>query len=223
MITVETTTVRAGEAAKLMLLQRVGGAVGDDLLTQLQPLLLIDEVLRAKLAGREADTQALREQVEQIRPAVQRAVSASAAAAEWLLPRAGARTLSTELAAECVALLRPEFELGGLRIEVASEGGPLDIDRAQARTMICAVLAHAADVSDGPRRISIQLRHHDGVCEVRVARRQMAGALATDFLAPRLAPLPWNALRALADLERAALRREDDGTVVLALAAAAKA
>ncbi|MEJ8835575.1 hypothetical protein [Ramlibacter sp. AN1133] len=213
-------TAHGGSAAKLMLLRRVGGAVGDDLLAQLQPLLLLHEVLRVALARPAPDLAALRGHAQRIGPAVQCAMNAGTAAAEWLLPQAGASTPSADLAAECAALLRPEFELCGLRIELSSAGKPLPIDRDQARTMICAVLAHAGDHAGGPGAMRVRLEHHDGVCAVRVSHRPDAGAVAADFLRPRQAPMAWEDLIALAQLEHAALRRADDGAFVLELTAA---
>jgi hypothetical protein len=217
--TMPARTVRAGHVAKLMLLQRAGGAVADDLLTQLQPVLLIYEILRFTLAHTEADLEALRAQVEQMKPAVQSAMNASAAAAEWLLPLAGATTPSADLAAECAALLRPEFELSGVRIELACEGKAVPIDRAQGRTMICAVLTHAGDHADRPGGILVNLKHGDGLCEVRVARHAVPGAAAADFLKLQQPALSWDDLLALAELERAVVRREGSGTIVLELRA----
>jgi hypothetical protein len=220
--TMPTRTMRAGHAAKLMLLQRVGGAVGDDLLTQLQPVLLIYELLRVTLARNEADIEALRAQVERIKPAVHSAMSVSAAAVELLLPLAGATTPSADLAAECAVLLRPEFELSGLRIELVSEGKAFPIDRAQGRTMICAALAHAGDHADRPAGILVKLKHGEDLCEVRVSCRRVTGACAADFLKPQQPALSWDDLLALAELERAVIRREGSGTIVLELPASAQ-
>jgi hypothetical protein len=203
-----------------MLLQRIGGAVGDDLMTQLQPLLLLHEVLRVTLARPAPDVEAVREHAQRIQPVVQGAIAASAAAAEWLLPQGGAGTPSAELASECAALLRPEFELRGLRIDLASEGSPVPIDRARGRTMLCAVLAYVGDHEEGPGEIVVRLEHREAACAVRCWRRALPGANAADFLRPEQAPMAWEALLALADLEQAAVRREDDGAIVLELAAA---
>ena len=221
--TIDAGRACVGAAAKLMLLQRVGGAVADDLLTQLQPMLLIHEILRAALARPAADLDALREHSEGIKPAVQDAMSASAAAAEWLLPLVGASTPSAELASECAALLRPEFELCGLRITLAAKGEVVAIDRSQGRTMLCAVLAHAGDDADAPGEIQVRLEHRDAVCQVRVSRRPVMGAVAADYLKPQQAAMSWDDLLALAELERAVVWRDDDGAIVLELAAAAKA
>ncbi|GAB3764206.1 hypothetical protein GCM10028796_18700 [Ramlibacter monticola] len=218
--TLPSATVHVGDTAKLMLLQRVGGPVADDLQSHLQPMLLLDELLRVTLARPDLDAQALPKYTEWIRPAVQGAMKACAAAAEWLLPLPGASTPSAQLAAECAALLRPEFELCGLRIELECEGEALALGRDPGRTMLCAVLAHAGDHAEGPERIVMQLKHREGLCEVRVSRRPATGAVATDFLRPGQAPLAWGDLLALAAREGVPLRRESDGTLVLELAAA---
>lgn len=217
--TLPAGTVRVGHAARLALLQRVGGAVGDDLQSQLQPILLIYEIFRATLARPDPDTAALRQHAEGIKSAVERAMKANAAAAEWLLPLREASTSSTDLAAECSELLRPGFELSGLRIELACEGEAFPVARSQGRTMLCAVLAHAADRADGPASLLVKLAHRDDLCEARVSvrSRSATGAIAADFLQPQHAALSWEDLLALAQLERAAVRREDDGTVVLQL------
>lgn len=191
--------------------------MGDEMLAQLQPILLVQEVLLAALA-RSAQPGALREHASRIKPAVQRAMAASAAAAEWLLPQPGARTPAAELAAECTALLRPEFTLRGLQVEVATAGAAVPIDRAQGRAMLCAVLAHAADGAPGPAGIRVELEHRQGRCEVRVSCRPSAGKAAPDFLRPQHTPMSWQDLLALAQLEGATLRREDDETIVLVLA-----
>jgi hypothetical protein len=217
--TIPAGTRGCGTAAKLVLLQRVGGAVSDDLLSQLQPVLLAYEILRAGLAKPEPDLQALQAHAEQIKPAVQRAMRAGTAAAEWLQPAAGASTPSTELVAECIALLRPEFELCGLPIALAVEGEAIPLQRAQGRTMICAVLAHAGEQAEGPAQIHVELRHRAGRCELRVARRAPNGALPADFLKPQHAPIGWDNLQALAELEQAVVRRAGDDAIVLELAA----
>ena len=218
--TLPSATLHVGDTAKLMLLQRVGGPVADELQSHLQPLLLLDELLRATLGRQDLDAEVLRKHAALIRPAVQRAMKASAAAAEWLLPLPGASTPSAQLAAECAALLRPEFELRGLRVELQCEGEGLAVGRAQGRTMLCAVLAHAGDQAEGPARIVMQLKHRDGLCEVRVSRQDDTGVVATDFLRPGQAPLAWGDLLALAAREGVPLRRESEGTLVLELAAA---
>jgi hypothetical protein len=151
---------------------------------------------------------------------VQAAIAAGAAAAEWLLPQAGATTPAAELLAECAGLLRPEFELRGLRIELACQGRPLPVERSRGRTMICAVLAHVGDQAQGPGAILVELQHRDAACALRFSRRALHAANAADFLRPQQPPMAWEDLLALAQLEAAAVRREADGAIVLELAAA---
>ncbi|HET8748934.1 MAG TPA: hypothetical protein VFM98_25295 [Ramlibacter sp.] len=220
--TVPAGALQKGRAAKLMLLRRVGGAVGDELQAQLQPLLLVHEVLQAALA-RSGEVGTLREPAGLIKPAVQRALAAGAAATEWLLPRPGAHTPSTELAAECAALLRPEFTLCGLGVELIVNGEPLPIERDAGRTMVCAVLAHAGDHAPGPGRILVELAHRDAVCEVRVSHRRANEEFASGHLAPQQPAMEWDDLLALAQLEGATLRREGGETLVLELAVASGA
>lgn len=215
--TIPAGPLPGGDAARLVLLRRVGGAVGDEMLAQLQPILLVQEVLLAALA-RSAEAGALREHASLIKPAVQRAMAACAAGAEWLLPQPGARTSSAELAAECAALLRPEFTLRGVQVDIAAAGAAEPIDRARGRTMLCALLAHAADGAPGPARIRVELEHRPGVCELRISCRPSPAEAALDFLQPQHAPMTWQDLLALAQLEGATLRREGDETIVLVLA-----
>ncbi|HWP11841.1 MAG TPA: hypothetical protein VNN06_08470 [Ramlibacter sp.] len=213
-------TERAVEAARYALLRRLAHAMRHHMVVHLQPIGMITEVVERRLRSPAPDLAQVHESMRRINGFSRSAVQSCLEVVSWLAPEGGAVVALDAGVAECLAMLRSNFNFRGftLKDEVGTAAAP--VARSGLRNVLPACLLALTDRAVSPADIVVraELRPMRALLSISLRAGDGSAGFAGD--APyRL--LEWGEVQALARADGLGFERE--GTQVrltLPLAAA---
>ncbi len=193
----------AAEAARYTVLRRLGPAFKHDLVVNLQALVMMTEVLGARLErGAGGDALAdLQQQVARIHRVARDAVAGSLKVAAWLVPADEDEGIPLQAGIdEGLALVQSNFGFRGIALRAHPGGARIEVPRALLRLLLPAALLHRGDESRGPCALDVRGMAEGGAGLLSIEREPAAGDVqaAPDDLG----------YRAVSDADLQALARE---------------
>lgn len=175
----------AAEAARYAVLRRLGPALKHDLVVNLQAMVMMTEVLGARLergAGGDTAPADLQQQVARIHRVARDAVAGSLKVAAWLAPGDDDEGVALEDGiADSLALVRSHFGFRGITLHALAGGVRLEVARPVLRLLLLASLIHLADEAGAPCALGVQGTAEGGQAGLVVRREPTAtGANAED-------------------------------------------
>ena len=213
-------TQRAVEAARYALLRRLAHAMRHHMVVHLQPIGMITEIVERRLRSPAPDLAQVHESMSRINGHSRSAVQSCLEVVSWLAPEQGAVVALDAGVAECLAMLRSNFNFRGftLKDEVGTTAAP--VARSALRNVLPACLLALTDRAVSPADIVLRARLQPMQALLSIGLRAGDGPAGFAGDAPyRL--LEWAEVQALARAE--GLGFERDGAQVrltLPLAAA---
>lgn len=210
------------EAARYALLRRLAPSMRHHLVTNLQPIGMICEVMDRRLRAPEPNLAQVHEGANKLNTFARAALNSCLDVVTWLAPEDGASSTVAEGATECLALLATSLSFRGyaLRNEVGDLPGGLQ--RAALRTLVTATLIHATDELPAPAELILSAQPAAIGVEITLVLRPGQGGqgLAQE---PAYRQLDWSDMQALAEAEGVALDRVPGERISLVIPWAAAA
>lgn len=201
------TSSSHAEAARYALLRRLAPSMRHHLVTNLQPIGMIYEVMDRRLRAPEPNLAQVHEGANKINSFARAALHSCLDVVTWLAPEEGAASSAAEGAAECIALLATSLSFRGyaLRNEVAEVPGGLK--RTALRNVLTAALIHATDELPPPAELVLTAEPGAAGVTFTLMLRQGAGegGFANE---PAYRQIDWSDVQALAEAEGVQLQRE---------------
>ena len=197
------------EAARYALLRRVAPAIRHRMVGKLHPIGLIAETAERRIRAGAPELEHVRESIAKINGLSRSAMQSFASLITWLAPEDGATTTIGDGIAECLDLLRTEFDLRGFSIE--SEVGACDacVSLAAVRNVLTASLIAITDSVPGPANLSLSAQVSNKHVLFSILARP-AEAVAGIASGGAYRPLDWSDVQALAQAEAVKLTRRGE-------------
>ena len=162
---------RTVEAARYALLRRLAYAMRHHMVVHLQPIGMITEVMERRLRQPSPDLVQVHESMSKINGFSRAAVQSCLDVVSWLAPEEGALIALDAGVAECVALLRSNFNFRGFTLKDEVGGVPVEVSRAGLRNVLPASMLALTDGAASPADvvISAEARSRAGRADDRAA------------------------------------------------------
>lgn len=208
---------QATEAACYAVLRRVGPALRHDLIVNLQAVVMMSEVMGARLDKGLLAHADLQDQVSRIQRATREAIANALKVAAWLDPQEDDRIGLREGLQDCLDLVRGGFEFRGVHLRTQWFGQDMDVSRNMLRHLIPAAMIRVADQGGGPGALLVNTRVNAdrALLDLRFSRSPEAEADPDDedINYRRLEAGDLQVLARLSDV----VLREDGGRIEMAL------
>jgi hypothetical protein len=198
---------RAVEAARYALLRRLAYAMRHHMVVHLQPIGMITEVMERRLQQPTPDLAQVHESMAKIHGFSRAAVQSSLDVVSWLAPEDGATVPLDAGVAECVALLRSNFNFRGFTLKNEVGTAPATVARAGLRHVLSACLLASTDEAASPADvvISARLETQQAMLTVDIRPNEGSAGFDGDNLYRRL---EWDEVLALAQADGLVLERD---------------
>lgn len=206
---------RDAEAARSALLRRLAPGLRHQMVVHLQPVEMLVELAKRRLAGEQVDLALIREGVEKIGQYSRAAMGACMGSMGWLSQEDDQIVALDEGVAECVAVLKSSLSFRGFAVHntVPPMPGAL-VSRAGVRSLLATTLLALSDSLPAPLELHISARSQQGQAELQV--RALPSVAAGSFFGERPARLLTpDDLRALARAHAARVDWQDRHVVLL--------
>jgi hypothetical protein len=208
---IDSAMERTVEAARYALLRRLAYAMRHHMVVHLQPIGMITEVMERRLQQPSPDLSQVHESMSRINGFSKAAVQSCLDVVSWLAPEDGTLIALDAGVAECVALLRSNFNFRGFTLKNEVGTAPASVARAGLRNVLPACLLALTDGAASPADVVISARIEAGQVVLSINVRGTDGSAGFDGDKPyRL--LDWNEVQALAQAD--GLGFEHDGKQV---------
>ena len=213
---------RLVEAARYALLRRLAFALRHDLVTHLQPIGMITDLMERRLRAAAPDPAQLQEGMSRINGLARAAVQSCLEVVTWLAPEEDTVVALDAGVQECLALLRTSFNFRGFKLSDEIGATAFQVDRAGLRHVLPACLLALTDCAGSPADVVLSWEAGSPESEpaqaiLSISVRPTDGAGGAPDSPYRL--LEWHEIEALARAERIGLQRSGD-CVRLTLSAA---
>lgn len=153
---------QAVEAARYVVLRRIGPALRHDLIVNLQALGMMTEVVTARLDHAMPPLVDLRQQVARIQRGTREAITNSLRVATWLVPPEDDSIGLHQGAQECLSLVRGGLEFRGYVLRSDLQVPPdFEVSGSTLRPLLLAGLLYLADREAAPGELTVSV-HLDG-------------------------------------------------------------
>jgi hypothetical protein len=204
---VDSAMHRMVEAARYALLRRLAYAMRHHMVVHLQPIGMITEVMERRLQHPSPDLAQVHESMSRINGFSKAAVQSCLDVVSWLAPEDGAVIALDAGVAECVALLRSNFNFRGFTLKNEVGTAPASVSRAGLRNVLPACLLALTDSAASPADVVISARIAAGQVLLSIDVRSTDGSAGFQGDKPyRL--FEWQEVQALAQADRLALERD---------------
>jgi hypothetical protein len=194
---IDSAMARTVEAARYALLRRLAYAMRHHMVVHLQPIGMITEVMERRLQQPSPDLSQVHESMSRINGFSKAAVQSCLDVVSWLAPEDGTLIALDAGVAECVALLRSNFNFRGFTLKNEVGTAPASVARAGLRNVLPACLLALTDGAASPADVVITARIEAGRVVLTIDIRGTDGSAGFDGDKPyRL--LDWNEVQALA-------------------------
>jgi len=206
---VDSALHRTVEAARYALLRRLAYAMRHHMVVHLQPIGMITEVMERRLQQASPDLAQVHESMSKINGFSKAAVQSCLDVVSWMAPEDGAVIALDAGVAECVALLRSNFNFRGFTLKNEVGTAPASVSRAGLRNVLPACLLALTDAAASPADVVISARIAAGQVLLSIDVCSTDGSAGFDGDKPyRL--LEWQEVHALAQADGIALERDGD-------------
>lgn len=207
------------EAARCALLGRLGPGLRHQMVVHLQPVEMIVELARRRLASEQVDLALIREAIDKVDQFSRTARIACINSVSWLSEEDDSTITLGEGIDECVAVLKSGLGFRGFALHSAVEHQAETVSRSALRNLLAMAALCLSDTLQAPFEITITavVRASEAVIQVRAMPSLAAG---TFFNEKPTRVLDWGDVRALARAEGAVVECQDRlMTICLPLAA----
>jgi hypothetical protein len=199
---------RRVEAARYALLRRLAFAMRHHMVVHLQPIGMITEVMERRLRMPQPDLAQVHEGMSKVNGFSRAAVQSCLEVVSWLAPEEGATAALDAGVAECMAMLRSNFNFRGFTLKDETGAAPAEVSRAAVRNALPACLLALTDHAPSPADVVVTAQVQAGRAVLAIDLRPTGGAAGFPGDAPyRL--LAWDEVEALANADGVALERAD--------------
>jgi hypothetical protein len=196
------------EAARYALLHRLAPGLRHQMVAHLQPVEMIVELAKRRLAGDPVDLAQIRDGIEKIGRLSRDAMASSINSVSWLSDDDGSVVALADGIDECVAVLKSGLSFRGFNLQSNFERQPGKVSRPALRHLLSTAALCLADALQAPFEITISAVVH--ATEATVQVRALPSLAAGTFFSEKPArALLWNDLRALARVTGAAVECQD--------------
>ena len=206
---------RDAEAARCALLRRLAPGLRHQMVVHLQPVEMLVELAKRRLAGEQVDLALIREGVEKIGQYSRAAMGACMGSMGWLSQEDDQPVALDEGVAECVAVLKSSLSFRGFAVHNTVQGPRgAQVSRAGVRSLLATALLTLSDSLPAPLEFQISARTQVDQAELRL--RALPSVAAGSFFGERPARLlTVDDLRALARAHAARVDWHDREVVLL--------
>jgi hypothetical protein len=211
---------RTVEAARYALLRRLAYAMRHHMVVHLQPIGMITEVMERRLRQPSPDLAQVHESMSRINGFSRAAVQSCLDVVSWMAPEDGALIALDAGVAECVGMLRSNFNFRGFTLKDEIGGAAVEVSRAGLRNVLPASMLALTDGAASPADVVISARLEAGQAVLTIALRPTGGAAGFDGDKP-YRRLDWHEVQALAQADGLGLERDGQQVRVRVPSAAA--
>lgn len=206
---------RDAEAARCALLRRMAPGLRHQMVVHLQPVEMLVELAKRRLAGEQVDLALIREGVQKIGQYSRAAMGACIGSMGWLSQDDDARVALDDGVAECVGLLKSSLSFRGFTVQNTVQGlQEAPVQRAALRGLLATGLLALSDSLPPPLELHIGARVHGDRAELRL--RALPSVAAGSFFGERASRLlTSDDLRALARVHAARVEWHDREIVLV--------
>jgi hypothetical protein len=156
------------DAARYRLLRRLAQSIRHDLLGALQVPEYMIGMIEKRLRAASPDLAAIREDLDLLRHASQKAVRSSMSVMSWIEPD-GAQTSDLDTAvADCIAMLSSPLELKGFKLVNDVAGIEARLSVTAVRQVLTAALIALSDQSEAPAALLVEAQAMPGAIEISI-------------------------------------------------------
>ena len=161
------------EAARYGVLRRLGPALKHDMVVNLQAIAMMAEVMNARLDRGAPDPADFQASVSKLNRLARDAVANCLKVAEWIEPGEDEGVKLCDGVAECIDLLRSNFNFRGFEVDSDCPDTAFQVSRVVLRNLLVASLITLTDAVSGPCRVQVkaQVEGQAALVSVRTAPR----------------------------------------------------
>ncbi|HSV52599.1 MAG TPA: hypothetical protein VLJ57_10800 [Burkholderiaceae bacterium] len=190
------------EAARYALLRRLAPVLRHQMVLHLQPLEMIVELARRRLASEQVDLASIRDGIDKIGLFSRAAMAACISSVSWLSDEDEIAIAVGEGVGECIAVLKSGLSFRGFTIHGAIEGETAKVSRRTLRSLLATAALGLSDALPAPFdfSVSIEVGASEAVIQVKALPSLGTGSF---FNEKPSRILDWGDLQALARAEGA--------------------
>jgi hypothetical protein len=196
------------EAAHYALLRRLAPSLAHRLMGTLQPIALLTELASRQIANNPPDLERIRDAIAKARQQTRDAALSTSAILSWITDEEAPTIELVAGLTDCVALVRTDSEVRGVRINNAqSTGIEARVSRRALRTLLTASIIATVDLRPSPSSVDVSAGRERNAATVSVDARFLEPDALDRNAVPAERLLTWEDVQAIAAAEGVAVER----------------
>ena len=204
------------EAARYALLRRLAPSMRHHLVTNLQPIGMVYEVMDRRLRAPEPDLAEVHESAHKINGLARAALNSCLDVVSWLAPEEEVLTTAGEGVRECLGLVATNLAFRGFALRNEVPAIPGEVRRSAVRNALTAAMIHVTDENQPPADIVLNAEPTPAALVLTLTLRPTQGDQGFPAEAG-YRRLEWCDVEALAEAESVGLKREGRQHLQLAI------
>jgi hypothetical protein len=206
--------VAGAEAARYVVLRRLGPALKHDMVVNLQAISMMAEVLNARLERGSTAPADFQSSISKLNRLARDAVMNCLKVAAWIEPGEDEAVRLPEGIEDCLTLLSTNFNFRGFSLVREVPDSDFEVWRVTLRNLLVASLISMTDAAPGPCEVRVKVEIQGGFAEVSVRLTPRQDDYEALPFGPTYRQLDWSDVQALAAAESVELVRGPDQIVM---------